>query len=483
MPIETYEHQYINGEWVESTNAGQYIDVFDSNNGEVFAKVISGSQADTEKAIEAAAEAFKTFSRTTLEQRKGYLTAILGEYMKVQKDVAAALTKELGAPKPFAEFVQSNMFPFHVKAALDLVDSFEWEQTMGSSLIVKEPIGVVGAITPWNWPLNQIACKLAPAILAGCTMVLKPSEVTPINAYLLTEAIHKSGLPKGVFNMVMGKGPAVGEVLATHPKVDMVSFTGSTNVGRHLHALGAKTIKRVRTELGGKSATVVLEDATADQIRTMATHVIGNTGQSCNALSRMIVPKSRYEETVQIAKDAFEAVKVVAANDEGAAFGDIGPLASQMQYDKVTGYIQKGINEGARLVTGGVERPAGVPSTGYFVKPTVFADVNNKMIIAEEEIFGPVLVLIPYDTEEEAIDIANDSIYGLNAGVAGGDEAHAMAVAAQLRSGQVHVNTTDPNLMAPFGGYKQSGDGREWGPYGLEEFLQVKAINRPKARL
>jgi acyl-CoA reductase-like NAD-dependent aldehyde dehydrogenase len=334
MSVPTFAQQYIDGEWVDSTSTG-FIDVFDSNTGEVCAKVIDGSKADAEKAIEAAAEAFKSWSRTTLAERKGYLEKILTEYMKVKQRVADALQQELGAPKAFAENVQANMFPFHVGVVLQLADTFEWTEDIGNTTVVKEPIGVVGAITPWNWPLNQIACKLAPALLAGCTMVLKPSEVTPMNAFILTEAIHASGLPKGVFNLVCGNGPNCGEILATHPKVDMVSFTGSTGVGRKLHALGAASIKRVRTELGGKSATVVLEDATPAQIETMATHVIGNTGQSCNALSRMIVPQSRYEEAVGITKAAFESVRVVAAGDPSGKLGDIGPLASQAQFDKV----------------------------------------------------------------------------------------------------------------------------------------------------
>eukprot|EP00463_Aulacantha_scolymantha_P004342 TRINITY_DN5442_c0_g1_i1.p1 TRINITY_DN5442_c0_g1~~TRINITY_DN5442_c0_g1_i1.p1 ORF type:complete len:312 (-),score=54.96 TRINITY_DN5442_c0_g1_i1:223-1158(-) len=276
---------------------------------------------------------------------------------------------------------------------------------------------------------------------------LKPSEITPINALIVAEAIHASGLPKGVFNMVIGTGPNCGEILATHPKVDMVSFTGSTRVGRHLHALGASTIKRVRTELGGKSATVVLQDATPKQIATMAGHVIGNSGQSCNALGRMIAPRSRYEEICKIAKNIFESTNVVEASDPTAKFGSIGPLASQMQYDRVTGYIKKGIEEGARLVTGGLERPSGVSPNGYFVKPTVFADVHNDMTIAREEIFGPVLCIIPYDSEEEAIEIANDTIYGLNNGVAGADQAHAMEVASRLRSGQVCVNTLNQSPL------------------------------------
>jgi acyl-CoA reductase-like NAD-dependent aldehyde dehydrogenase len=482
--ITEYTKQYINGEWITSTNGAQsLLDVFDSNTGQVFARAPKGSTADTARAIEAASDAFKSWSRTTLAERKIYLQKILQEYMKRQKEVGAALQKELGAPKVFAERVQSNMFNMHWATTLALAEpgAFAWTEDMGNTLLVKEPIGVVGCITPWNWPLNQIAAKIAPALLAGCTVVLKPSEITPINAILVAEAIHAVGLPKGVFNMVMGTGPETAELLSTHPKVDMVSFTGSTRVGRLLHANGAESIKRVRTELGGKSATVILDDATPTQIAAMAGHVIGNTGQSCNALSRMLVPESRYEEAVSIAKKVFESVTVT--NAMGGKMGDIGPLASQMQFDKVTGYIQKGIDEGARLVTGGPSRPDGFDH-GYFVQPTIFADVNNQMSIAREEIFGPVLSIIPYKTEEEAIDIANDTIYGLNNGVASADMDRAIAVASQLRSGQVQINTPSggAGAMVPFGGYKQSGDGREWGSHGLEEFLQVKAINKPKMK-
>lgn len=348
-----------------------------------------------------------------------------------------------------------------------------------------------------NWPLNQIGAKLAPALIAGCTVVLKPSEVTPINAYLVAEAIHAAGLPRGVFNMVMGTGPACGEPLAHHPKVDMVSFTGSTVVGRKLHAIGASSIKRVRSELGGltisvnmtlaltltliggKSASIILPDATPKQIAMMSRHVIGNTGQSCNALSRMLVPTSRYDEACDIAKQAFQATNVVAADDPGAKITDIGPLASEQQYTKVRGYIQRGLDEGARLIVGGLDRPPGVPDGGYFVAPTVFADVENSMSIAQEEIFGPVLSIIPYETEEQAVEIANDTIFGLNNAVAGANQEHAIAVASLLRSGQVQVNTTAGSSKTPFGGYKQSGDGREWGEFGIDDMLQIKAINTP----
>ena len=382
--ITEYTKQYINGEWVTSSHGPQaLIDVYDSNTGEVFARAPRGSAEDTAQAVEAAAAAFDSWSRTPLEERAEHLQRVLEEYSKRQKDVARCLQRELGAPEQFALRVQSTVFNMHFLTTLSLADEdeFEWTEDMGDTLLVKEPIGVVGCITPWNWPLNQIACKIAPALLAGCTVVLKPSEITPINAIIVAEAIHAAGLPRGVFNMVMGTGPEVAQPLAELPKVDMVSFTGSTRVGRLLHAKGAATLKRVRSELGGKSATVVLDDATPAQIAAMAGHVITNTGQSCNALGRLIVPESRYEEAVAIAKKVFESVRVVDAG-KGGKVSDIGPLASQAQFDRVTGYIRKGIAEGARLVCGGPERPAGF-DRGYFVQPTVLADVRNDMTVAQ----------------------------------------------------------------------------------------------------
>lgn len=479
--VTDYCKQYIDGEWLASTNGPEaLIDVFDSNSGKVFARAPRGSRADTERAIEAARKAFRSWSRTPLAERKACLQRILEEYSKRKSAVGAALEQELGAPKGFAEKVQAGVFAFHWRAVLALAepDAFKWREQIGNTTVVKEPIGVVGCITPWNWPLNQIAAKIAPALLAGCTIVLKPSEVTPINAILVTEAIHAAGLPKGVFNLVMGTGPETAQVLAEHPAVDMVSFTGSTGVGRMLHSVGAQTIKRVRTELGGKSAAVILDDATPKQIKDMAGHVLGNTGQSCNALSRMLVPESRYAECVGLAKEVFESARISDARV--GKLGDLGPLASKAQFDKVTAYIQTGIDEGARLVTGGTGYPPGFQE-GYFVRPTVFADVNNNMRIAREEIFGPVLCIIPYKTEDEAVNMANDTIYGLNGAVASSSSERAMEVAAQLQSGQVHVNCTGgADAMVPFGGYKQSGDGREMGVYGLEEFLQVKAMVQPR---
>jgi len=362
------------------------------------------------------------------------------------------------------------------------VDSIAFEEkTAMGGLIVREPIGVVGAITPWNYPLNQIAAKVGPAMLVGCTVVLKPSEVTPICAYLFAEAVHEAGLPKGVFNMVVGSGPGCGDVLSKHPLVDMISFTGSTRAGKQITIAAAETLKVVKTELGGKSAALMLEDA--DLPKLMPEYIgqlMNNTGQSCNALSRMLVPKSRYEEAVQIAKAIAEDTTVGRSGDPKAK---IGPVVSQVQWDKIQGFMQKGIDEGARLVTGGPGKPAGLDD-GFYVKPTIFADVNNKMTIAQEEIFGPVLSMIPYETEQEAIDIANDTIYGLNNAVGSADQAKATEIARKLRSGTVMINGTAGKADAPFGGYKQSGNAREWGKSGIEEYLVTKTLaGKPLSKL
>lgn len=349
------------------------------------------------------------------------------------------------------------------------------------ALVVKEPIGVVGCITPWNYPLNQIAAKVFPAMLVGCTVVLKPSEVTPVNAYLLAEAIHEAGLPKGVFNMILGTGQDVGETLSAHPDVDMISFTGSTRAGMAISKTAAGTLKVVKTELGGKSAALMLEDADLKKLMPQFMgQLLGNTGQSCNALSRMLVPKARYEEAVGIAKAVAEGTIVGRSGDPKA---QIGPLVSQVQWDRVQGYLHKGIEEGARLVTGGPGKPQGLED-GYYVKPTVFADVNNQMTVAREEIFGPVLSLIPYGTEQEGIDIVNDTVYGLNNAVGSADPEKAYRVARQLRSGTVMINGVGGMPDAPFGGYKQSGNAREWGKCGLEEFLVVKHMaGKPPSKL
>lgn len=469
----SFEHQYINGAWVPSTNAGKFLDVIDSNTGKVCGKVPDGSTEDAIKAAVAAKEAFESWSATPLAERKAYIQKILEKWQSKKADAATWLMKELGCTKAFAEQVQTNLFDAHVGVLLKVSDSLEWKEKAGKTFIVKEPIGVVGCITPWNYPLNQIALKIAPAMLAGCTVVLKPSEVTPINAYLLCQAIHEAGLPKGVFNMVCGTGQNCGEALSKHPDVDMISFTGSTRAGKAITVAAAETLKRVRTELGGKSAALLLDDADFKKVvPTFMQQLIGNTGQSCNALSRMLVPRTKYEEVIGIAKGVAESVQVGRADDPKA---HIGPLVSQTQFDRVQGYLKKGIEEGARLVTGGPGKPAGLED-GYFVKPTVFADVHNKMTIAQEEIFGPVLSVIPYDTEDEAIKIANDTIYGLNNAVGSQNEERALKVASKLKSGVVMINGTNMDMEGAFGGYKQSGNAREWGKHGFEEFLITKTL-------
>jgi len=394
--------------------------------------------------------------------------------MKVIDEVAQWLTKELGAPYPISRHAQAPAFPFHGGQALKNFDEMAWEEKAGKCTVVKEPVGVVGCITPWNWPLNQIALKIIPAILCGCTVVLKPSEVTPINAFLVAQAIHEAGLPKGVFNMVVGTGDPCGEVLSKHPNVDMISFTGSTRAGKRINEVGAATLKVVRTELGGKSAAILLDDADFTKtIPQFMSPLLLNCGQSCNALTRLLVPRSRLAEAESVCKAVMDKVKV--GRGEKAS---MGPVVSQVQWDRVQTLIKKGVEEGAKVVTGGPNKPDGL-EYGYFLKPTLFSNVTNDMTIAREEIFGPVLAVMPYDTEEEAIKIANDTVYGLNNAVASTDEARALKVASKLRSGSVMINTSYQDPEAPFGGYKQSGNAREWGKYGLEEFLITKTINLP----
>lgn len=410
------------------------------------------------------------------------MAKVLENWQKKKPESIEWLQQELGCTKQFAKNVQANMVEWHLGTALKLVDSIAFEEkTAMGAVVVKEPIGVVGCITPWNYPLNQIACKIFPAMLVGCTVVLKPSEVTPVNAYLLAEAIHEAGVPAGVFNMVIGRGEVVGEALSAHPDVDMISFTGSTRAGKAITQTAASTLKVVRTELGGKSAALMLEDADLPKLMPeFIGQLMGNTGQSCNALSRMLVPKGRYEEAVNIAKQVAEKAKVGRSSDPTAT---MGPLVSQTQWDRVQGLLKKGIEEGARVVTGGLGKPDGLED-GYYVKPTVFADVNNKMLIAQEEIFGPVLSIIPYSSEQEGIDIANDTVYGLNNAVGSSDPERALRVARQLRSGTVMINGTAGKLDAPFGGYKQSGNAREWGKFGLEEFLVTKHLaGAPQSKL
>jgi aldehyde dehydrogenase (NAD+) len=472
--MEVRDSIYIGGAWVPSTGKGT-LEVIDSNTEEAFASIPEGTADDVDKAVRAAADAFTEWSATSVEERAKFLSRV-AEALEARKDeIAATIAREVGMPLSLAGPIQVGL---PIGAFSDLaqqITEFAWEEEIGNSLIVREPVGVVGAITPWNYPLYQIALKVAPALAAGNTVVLKPSEVAPMNAFFLADAIHEVGLPAGVFNLVTGVGPVVGEAIAAHPLVDMVSFTGSTGAGKRVMHLAADSVKRVSLELGGKSANILLEDADLDTaIPGAAFACFLNSGQTCSALTRLVVPRSRLaevEEKVTAAAEGF----VPADSVEGGTL--IGPLVSAVQRDRVKGYIQKGIDEGAKLLVGGTEAPDGLEK-GFFVQPTVFSDVTTDMTIAQEEIFGPVLSILPYDTEEEAVAIANDSIYGLAGGVWGADQDHAVAVARKIRTGQVDVNGGSFNPLAPFGGYKQSGIGRERGRFGFEEFLEVKSLQR-----
>nr|ABV49406.1 NAD-dependent aldehyde dehydrogenase [Karenia brevis] len=489
MSIPVYKDQYINGEWVPSQNPGKYADVEDPNTGKVVAQVPDGAVADMEAAVKAAKAAFVPWMNTPLAERKAYLVKVMENWQKKKPKVVEWLKKELGSPNGLSQ-LHVYLLDMHLGIALQQVEKIAFEtRTPQGALVVKEPVGVVGCITPWNYPVNQIACKIFPAMLVGCTVVLKPSEVTPINAYLVAECIHEAGLPKGVFNMVFGHGQTVGHTLSAHPDVDMISFTGSTRAGKEITRTAADTLKVVKNELGGKSAALMLEDADMKKlVPEFMTQLLENSGQKCNALTRMLVPKSKYEEVCGIAKAVADGVLVGKADDPKA---QVGPVANRVQYEKIQGLIKKGIEEGARVISGGLGKPDGLED-GFFVKPTVFADVHNKMTIAQEEIFGPVLSIIPYETEQEGIDIANDTIYGLNNAVAAADPEKALAVARQLRSGTVMVNGTFGTGDAPFGGYKQSGNAREWGLTGIEDFLLVKHMQgqptqrppkKPKSKL
>ena len=462
---------YINGKWVDPTTP-KTEDVINPATEEPIARISMGSAADVNKAVAAARAAFPSYSTTSKKERIELLEAIIETYKKRYPEIAAAITSEMGAPKGLSMNAQAAMGVAHFATNLELLKNYEFETDKGTSRIVREPVGVCGFITPWNWPINQIACKVAPALAVGCTMVLKPSEVAPINAYLFTEVLDEAGVPAGVFNLVNGDGPSVGAPLSSHPDVDMMSFTGSTRAGILVSKAAADTVKRVALELGGKSANIVLDDA--DFNKAVAGSVMGmmsNSGQSCNAPSRMLVPATRQAEAVAIAKAAAESIKVGDPTADGI---NMGPVVSEVQFNKIQGLIQKGIEEGATLVTGGTGRPEGL-NKGYYVRPTIFADVSNDMTIAREEIFGPVMTILPYKDEEDAVSIANDTVYGLS-GYVQGEPEHARKVASRLRTGNVHLNLAGPDLNAPFGGYKQSGNGREWGEFGFEEFLEVKAV-------
>ena len=463
---------YIDGQWVDPVTP-RTLEVIDPAHEEPFARISLGSAADVDKAVAAARRAFESFSRTSKAERLALMQKIVEIYQKRYGEFVETISREMGAPLGLSKAAQAAMGVAHFTQAMKILNEFEFVTVKGSTAIAYEPVGVVGMITPWNWPINQIACKVAPALAAGCTMVLKPSEIAPLNGMLLAEVMHEAGVPAGVFNLVNGDGPTVGEAMSRHPGIDMMSFTGSTRAGIAVAKAAADTVKRVAQELGGKSPNIVLPDA--DLAKAVSGGVISmftNSGQSCNAPSRMLVPRNKHDEAAAIAKATAEKVKVGDPFAEGT---QLGPVVSEVQYNKIQGLIQKGIAEGATLVCGGPGRPEGL-NRGYYVRPTVFANVTNDMTIAREEIFGPVLCILPYDSEEDALRIANDTAYGLSACISG-DPAKAAAVAPKLRAGMVAVNNWGPTPGAPFGGYKQSGNGREGGLFGLKDFMEVKAIS------
>jgi aldehyde dehydrogenase (NAD+) len=474
--VQIHDKLYIDGAWVPSTGSDT-IDVHDSTNGEVIAQVPAGTADDVDAAATAARAAFESWSQTTPEERAKYCTRIAEGLGARMDEIATVVTREAGMPKWLSLMIQAGLPINSFNTAAQLAESYEYETQMGNSLIVREPVGVVGAITPWNYPLHQVAAKVAYAIAAGCTVVLKPSEVAPLDAFILAEVIHDAGLPAGVFNLVMGTGPVVGEAIASHPQIDMVSFTGSTRAGKRVAELASQSLKRVALELGGKSANVLLDDLDDEAFEKAVRDGVGkcylNQGQTCTALTRMLVPAARVADAERIAVDEVEAN--YQPSDPFADDARLGPLSSEAQVERVTGYIQKGIDEGAKLVTGGPERPEGFEE-GYYVRPTVFSDVRNDMTIAQEEIFGPVLSIIAYEDEDEAARIANDSVYGLSGGVWSADAERAQAFARRVRTGQIEVNGGAFNPSAPFGGFKNSGYGREYGQHGFEEFLEIKAM-------
>jgi aldehyde dehydrogenase (NAD+) len=463
---------YIDGEWVASAH-GKLHDIINPATEQTIGQVSFGAAEDVDRAVRAARTAFEDYSRWTVRQRGDLLAGIIDAYTARWDDLAAAITAEMGAPAGLSHQAQTGSGIGHLKTALAALETFEFEESVGGSTVVREPIGVCGLITPWNWPINQISCKVAPALAAGCTMLLKPSEIAPVSATIFAEILDAAGVPAGVFNLVHGDGPGVGAAMSAHPGIDMMSFTGSTRAGVLVAKAAADSVKRVAQELGGKSPNIILEGAPLEEAVTHGVlNMFSNSGQSCNAPSRMLVPASRYEEAVQIAAAVAEQTVVGDPQAEGT---QIGPVVSAAQYQKIQALIEKGIEEGARLAAGGPGKPAGL-ETGFYVKPTVFRDVDNDMTIAREEIFGPVLCMIPYATVDEAVKVANDTLYGLSGYVYGATADEAMAVARRLRTGMVHLNGAPNEIQAPFGGYRQSGNGREWGRYGLEDFLEVKAV-------
>ncbi|WP_368412714.1 aldehyde dehydrogenase family protein [Dongia sp.] len=463
---------YINGSWVDPVKPAT-LDVINPATEEAFTKISMGSAADVDKAVAAARAAFPKFSQTTKAERVALLKRILAEYNNRYEDIAQAVSAEMGAPLAMARDSQAATGKIHLETTIKALEDFEFEEQRGDTRVVREGIGVVGLITPWNWPLNQIVAKVAPAIAAGCTMVLKPSEVAPINAIIFAEVMQAAGVPAGVFNLVNGDGPSVGQIIAAHKDVDMVSFTGSTRAGIIVAKTAADTVKRVSQELGGKSPNIILPDADFETaVYKGIQGCFGNSGQSCNAPTRMLVQAARHDEALKVAKKAADAHKV---GDPKSADTVLGPVVSEAQFNKIQGLIETGIKEGATLVAGGTGRPEGL-NRGYYIRPTVFGHVTPDMTIAREEIFGPVIAIMSYDNEEQAVEIANDTVYGLAAYVQSKDLNHARKVARQLRAGQVKINYPAWDTFAPFGGYKQSGNGREYADFGIHDFLEIKGI-------
>ncbi|MEL7301643.1 MAG: aldehyde dehydrogenase family protein [Pseudomonadota bacterium] len=466
---------YINGAWVDPAAPNDFA-VIDPSTEEQCAVISLGDAADTNAAVAAARAAFESWSQTSPAERKDLIEAIFAAYEARAEDMSRAISLEMGAPIDMARASQTTSGTWHIKGFLEAFEAIEWESVRSEKSgerIHREPIGVVGMITPWNWPMNQVTLKVIPAIAAGCTMVLKPSEIAPLSSYVFSEIMHEAGCPAGVYNMVNGDGPGVGTQLSEHMDVDMISFTGSTRAGRLITAASVSNLKRVSLELGGKGANVIFADADEKAVIRGARHCFNNSGQSCNAPTRMLVERARYDEAVEQAAETAEATKVAAGSEEGR---HIGPVVSETQFDKIQGLIQAGVDEGARLVAGGMGRPDGL-NRGYYVRPTVFADVTNDMTIAREEIFGPVLSIIPFDTEEEAVRIANDTPYGLTNYVQTSDDDLRLRMARKLRAGMIETNGKGFGRGSPFGGMKQSGNGREGGLFGIEEFQEVKAIS------
>ena len=463
---------YINGAWVQPQKS-ELMDIVNPATEAVVGQVVMASAADADAAVAAAREAFENWSQTSREERLAILKRMVEVYEARMEDMAVAISTEMGAPMSMASDSQAPMGLVHLQTTIKALEDYEFEESLGSSRVLKEPVGVCGFITPWNWPINQIACKVAPALACGCTMVLKPSELAPLSAQLFAEIVHEAGVPAGVFNMVSGNGPEVGATLAAHPDVDMVSLTGSTRAGVQVSKAAADTVKRVALELGGKSPNIILDDAEFEKaVAKGAADCFRNTGQSCNAPTRMLVPAALHDRAAEIAAQVAESTIVGSPEAENTM---IGPLSNAPQFAKVNSMIQAAIDDGTEIVAGGVGRPDGLDS-GYYVKPTVFVNVSNDRMIAQQEVFGPVLSILPYESEEQAVEIANDTPYGLAAYVQSGDIERARSVARRLRAGNVFLNGNNFDPNAPFGGYKQSGNGREWGVYAFHDFLEVKGV-------